>query len=258
MPKVNPILTGSVTAVCFLFSSGCSVAPSKTTKGATTGATVGAIGGAVVGNNTGSGNGIGGAAVGGLVGAAVGAVVGAVGEAKERNEQDRLAQERAYQQELAKRRASEAKFKAAIEEELAVAEGFRISEQELTQVQTRATDLESRLKKLQEERQAALNKKQQLETAQNRISAAEQEIERLEAELAELRGQSATDVAGSAAEPTMDHKVEQGENITSIAARYKVPAAKIRAANANVDLDNLKPGQTIRIPVSGVSASSAN
>jgi LysM repeat protein len=256
MAKVNPILTGSVTAVCFLFSSGCSVAPSKTAKGAGTGAVAGAVAGGVIGNNTGSGSGAGGAVVGGLVGAAIGTVVGAVGEAKERNEQDRLAQERAYQQELAKKRATDAKFKAAIEEELAVAEGFRISEQELTQVQTRASDLESRLKKLQEERQAALNKKTQLETAQNRISAAEQEIERLEAELAELKGQSAADVAS--VEAMLEHRVEQGENITSIAARYKIPAAKIRAANSNVDLDNLKPGQTIRVPVSGVSASTAN
>jgi LysM repeat protein len=251
LAKSIPFLTGSVTAACFLLATGCSVAPSKTTKGATTGAIAGAVGGAVIGNNTGSGNAASGAAIGGAAGAAVGAIVGAIGEAKERSEQDRLAQERAYQQELAKKRAQEAKFKAAIDEELAVAEGFRISEQELNQVTARANDLEARLKKLQEERQAALRKKQELDTAQNRIASAEAEIERLEAELAELRGQAAADTS------FVEHRVEQGENLATIADRYKVTAAQIRAANSELDLDKLQPGQTIRIPVSGVSTAAS-
>ena len=207
----------------------------------------------MIGNNTGSGNAPAGAAVGGAAGAVAGAIVGAIGDAKERNEQDRLAQERAYQQELAKRRAQEAKFRAAIDEELAVAEGYRITDQELTQESTKASELEAQLKQLQEERQSALNKKTQLDNAQNRIAAAQQEIERLSAELAELRGQNAAD----AVEPFVEHRVEQGENLSSIASRYKVPASKIRDANANVDLDNLTPGQTIKIPVSSVSASAA-
>jgi LysM repeat protein len=253
LAKAIPYLTGSVTAACLVLSTGCSgVAQNKTTKTATQGAIGGAIAGAVIGNNTGSGNAPAGAAVGGLAGAAVGAVVGAIGDAKERNEQDRLAQERAYQQELAKRRAQEAKFRAAIDEELAVAEGFRITDQELQQESSKANELEAQLKKLQEERQAALNKKTQLDTAQNRIAAAQQEIERLSAELAELRGQTAAD----ATEPFVEHKVEQGENINTISSRYKVPVAKIRDANAGIDVDNLTPGQTIKIPVASVSAAS--
>lgn len=253
LAKAIPFLTGSVTAACLLFSTGCSgVAQNKTTKTATKGAVAGAVAGAVIGNNTGSGNAPSGAVVGGALGAAAGAIVGAIGDAKERNEQDRLAQERAYQQELAKRRAADAKFRAAIDEELAVAEGYRITEQELNQETSRANELEAQLKMLQEERQAALDKKNQLDNATNRIAAAQQEIERLSAELAELRGQSAVE-----SEPFVEHRVEQGENINSIASRYKVPAAKIRDANANVDLDNLTPGQTIRIPVASVSASAA-
>jgi len=254
MAKAIQFLTGSVTAISLLLSTGCnSPTQSKTTKGATTGAMAGAVGGALIGNNTGSGNAAAGGAIGAVGGAAVGAIVGAIGEAKERNEQDRLAQERAYQQELAKRRASEARFRASIDEELAVAQGFRISDAELAQVNNQAADLEGRLKKLQEERQAALAKTQALDNAQNRIAAAQQEIERLEAELAELRGQSAADVA----EPFLQHQVAQGESLASIAERYKVTAAQIRAANSEVDFDNLIPGQMIRIPVSGVSAATA-
>lgn len=253
MAKAIPFLTGSVTAISLLLATGCnSPTQSKTTKGATTGAIAGALGGAVIGNNTGSGNAASGAAIGGAAGAAVGAIVGAIGEAKERNEQDRLAQERAYQQELAKRRAQEAKFRAAIDEELAVAQGFRISDAELAQVTAQAADLEARLKKLQEERQAALAKTQALDNAQNRILAAQQEIERLEAELAELRGQSS-----AAAEPFLQHRVAQGESLASIAARYKVSAAEIRDANTEIDFDNLTPGQMIRIPVAGVTSASA-
>jgi uncharacterized protein YcfJ len=120
--------------VLLLSFSGCSVAPSKPVKQGATGAVIGGIGGAVIGNNTGSGNSASGAAIGAVAGGVAGAVVGMVQESRERNEQDRLAQERAYQQELAKRRAQEAKFRAAIEEELAVAEGFRISQQEINQV----------------------------------------------------------------------------------------------------------------------------
>lgn len=188
MIKYLTLFPVGAAVVSLTFLSGCAVAPSRTTKGATTGAAVGAVGGAIIGNNTGSGNAAGGALAGGLAGAVVGGVVGAIQEGRERTEQDRLAQERAYQQELAKRRAAEAKFKAAVEEELAVAEGFRISEVEIAQVTDRAEDLEAQLKQLQEERQAALNRKTQLEEAEERINSAAQEIQRLEAELAELRG----------------------------------------------------------------------
>lgn len=231
--------------------TGCSSTASKPVKTAGTGAVAGAVAGAVIGNNTGSGNSAAGAAIGGAAGAVVGGVVGMVQEARERSEQDRLAQERAYQQELAKRRAQEAKFKAAIEEELAVAEGFRISDQELEQVEENAKELETRLKKLQEERQAAIARKRTLDTAQNRIAAAEAEIQRLEAELAELRGDAAI---ASPTGPFIEHLVESGEDLAAIATRYNVTPAQIREANDGINVDRLEPGQKLRIPVAGVSA----
>ena len=123
---MNRRLVSLVTALSVAGLTGCSsgVAPSKTATGAGTGAMIGGVGGAVVGNNSSMGTGTG-LAAGAAAGAIIGGIVGMVQDAKDRKEQDRLAQERAYQQERAKKLAEEAKLKASMEEELAVAEGFR-------------------------------------------------------------------------------------------------------------------------------------
>jgi hypothetical protein len=178
------------TAVAVLGLAGCSsgVAPSKTASGAGTGAAIGGIGGAVVGNNSSMGTGtglVGGAAAGALIGG----IVGMVQDAKDRKEQDRLAQERAYQQELAKRRAEEAKLKASMDEELAVAEGFRISDLELNDAKKKLESASDRLKRLRDERAAALAKKKELDDAHEKTLTTEAEIARLEEELARLKGE---------------------------------------------------------------------
>lgn len=170
--------------------SGCGggVAPSKTASGAGTGAVVGGLGGAVVGGNTSMGTTTG--AVGGAaLGALTGGIIGMVQDARDRKEQDRLAQERAYQQELAKRRAEEAKMRAAQDEELAIAQGFRISDLELNDQKAKLEDATNRLKKLQAERQAALQRKKELDEAIEKTSSTEAEIARLEEELARLKGE---------------------------------------------------------------------
>ncbi len=178
------------TAASLIFLSGCSsgVAPSKTASGAGTGALIGGAGGAIVGNNSSMGTGtglIGGAAAGALIGG----IVGMVQDAKDRREQDRLAQERAYQQELAKKRAEEAKLKAALEEELAIAEGFRISDMELADARKKLESASERLKKLRDERSAALAKKKDLDDAHEKTLSTEAEIAKLEEELARLKGE---------------------------------------------------------------------
>lgn len=183
---------GLVTAFGLLLGSGCSsgVAPSKTASGAGTGAVIGGVGGAVVGNNSSMGTGtglVGGAAAGALIGG----IVGMVQDAKDRREQDRLAQERAYQQEVAKKRAEEAKLKAAMDEELAIAEGFRISELELNDAKKKLESASDRLKKLRDERAAALAKKKELDDAHEKTLTTEAEIARLEEELARLKGDDA-------------------------------------------------------------------
>ncbi len=180
------------TALAVLAGSGCSsgVAPSKTASGAGTGAAVGGVAGAVVGNNSsmGSTTGIlGGAALGAITGG----IIGMVQEAKDRKEQDRLSQERAYQQELAKKRSEEAKRKAAEDEELAIAQGFRISDLELNEAQRKTEDTADRLKKLQNEKAAALARKKTLDELHEKQLSNEAEIARLEEELARLKGDDA-------------------------------------------------------------------
>lgn len=177
----------ALTALAVLIASGCTgVAPSKTATGAGTGAAVGGVAGAVVGNNSslGSGAGIlGGAALGAITGG----IIGMVQEAKDRKEQDRLSQERAYQQELAKKRSEEAKRKNAQDEELAIAQGFRISDLELNDAQKKTDDTADRLKKLQNEKAAALARKKTLDDLHEKQLSNEAEIARLEEELARLK-----------------------------------------------------------------------
>lgn len=135
---------GAAAAVAGLSGCNSGVAPSKTASGAGTGALIGGAGGAIAGNNSSMGTGtglVGGAAAGALIGG----IVGMVQDAKDRKEQDRLAQERAYQQEMAKRRAEEAKSKASMEEELAIAEGFRISDLELNDAKKKLESASDRL-----------------------------------------------------------------------------------------------------------------
>jgi hypothetical protein len=95
--------------------------------------------------------------------------------------------------EVAKRREAEGRFRAATGagEELAVAEGFTAAGRDNVNERDRAAELEDRLRRLQEERQASLNRKSAPESSQGRISAAAQEIAALEAELAALRREPA-------------------------------------------------------------------
>ena len=189
------------TALAVLGWSSCSsgVAPSKTASNAGTGAVIGGLGGAAVGNNSSMGTGAG-AAIGAGAGALIGGIVGMVQEHKDRIEQDRLAQERAYQQDLAKKRTEEARRKAEQDEELAIAQGFRISDLELNETQKKLDSASDKLKKLKEERSAALAKKKSLDDMKEKTLQTEAEIARLEEELARLKGeeQSPKDIAPAA------------------------------------------------------------
>ena len=165
------------------FQWGCAgPAASKTVKGVGAGAAVGAIGGALTGQDTG------GIAALGVAGAAVGATIGAIQEGRERKRQDTLAQQRAYNQSIAMQKRAIDKEKATLQEELDIAEGFRISNEELEEMTGRAETAEGRLKVLQAKRQAAIDRKNALEEAEEREQDALAEIDRLEKELAELEG----------------------------------------------------------------------
>ncbi len=185
------------TTVAVLGWSGCSsVAPSPAAKSAAVGTAIGAGTGAIVGNNSsmGSTTGIlGGAALGALAGG----IVGMVQEAKDRKEQDRLSQERAYQQERAKRLSEDAKAKAAQDEELAIAQGFRISDMELNEAQKKTDETTERLKKLRDERAAAIARKKSLDELHEKQLSNEAEAAKLEEELARLKGEDPSGKAGS-------------------------------------------------------------
>lgn len=181
-------ITGGL-VVALIFSSGCQTAPSKTAKGAGTGALTGAVVGAIAAPALGSGSSGQGLLAGAAAGAIIGGAIGLAQESKERREQDRLAQERAYQQELARKRSAEAQARSEVDEELAVAQGFQISDLELNEAQKKVDDATTRLNRLREERTAALTKKKALDEAQERLMATEAEVARLEEELARLRGE---------------------------------------------------------------------
>ena len=187
-------------AFAVFLATGCQVAPSKTVSGAGTGLGAGAVVGGLASGATG-GNTTQGLLAGAAAGAIIGGVIGLTQEIKERKEQDRLAQERAYQQELAKKRGEEAKAKAELDEELAIAQGFQISDLELNEARQKVDNAASRLAKLREERNTALSKKKSLDEAQEKLLSTEAEIARLEEELARLKGgapdKSTADNAGA-------------------------------------------------------------
>jgi len=75
-------------------------------------------------------------------------------------------------------------------EELAIAQGFQISDLELNEAKQKVDSASSRLAKLRDERNAALAKKKSLDEAQEKLLTTEAEIARLEEELARLKGTS--------------------------------------------------------------------
>jgi len=181
--KILKNTTAAALAMAFLtFQWGCAgPAASKTVKGAGTGAAIGAVGGLVTGQDAG------GIAAAGAAGALVGATVGAIQQNKENKRQDTLAQQRAYNQAIAMQKRAIDKEKAELQEELEIAEGFRISNAELS---GRAESAEERLKALQAIRQAAIDRKKALDEMEQREKDALAEIARLEKELAALEAES--------------------------------------------------------------------
>jgi uncharacterized protein YcfJ len=190
--KITQKSTLLVVMSALILGSGCSSTTSKSMSGAGTGAAVGAAVGGVAASASG-GNTTQGLLIGGAAGAVIGGLVGLSQEMKEKSAQDRLAQERAYQQELARRRAEEAKRKATMDEELAIAQGFQISDYELQQIQDEARKRDERLKELRAKRAEALGRKKALDDANEKILTSSAEIEYLERELAELSGEEITE-----------------------------------------------------------------
>lgn len=183
--------------VALLFQSGCAgPAASKTVKGATMGGAVGAVGGLIAGEDAG------GIATAGVAGAAIGTVIGAVAQGRENKRQDTLAQQRAYNQAIAMQKRAQEKEKAQLHEELEIAEGFRITEEELDEMTSRAETAEEQLAILQKRRDDAIERKRQLDELEEREKEALAEATRLEKELAELEGGTTTAYKKTTEEPS--------------------------------------------------------
>ncbi len=179
-----------------LFQAGCAgPAASKPVKGAAVGGLVGAGAAAISGEN---------AAVGALAGGTVGAIIGAVQQSRDNKRQDILAQQRAYSQALSMQKRAREKEKAALQEELEIAEGFRITQEELDEMTSRAETAEEALKVLQAKRDDAIKRKRDLDELEEREKEAIAEAIRLERELAELEGDEA-----SYEEPATEKTAEQ-------------------------------------------------
>lgn len=182
------VLIGTASALLGLTGCNQGIAPSRTASGAGTGAIVGGLGGAAVGSNSSMGTATG--ALGGLAaGALVGGIVGMVQDHRDRKEQDRLAQERAYQQEMAKKRAEESRLKVEMEEELSIAQGFRISQLEIDDAQRKYEAAAEKLKALETERSEALAKKKKLDELRENTLATEAKIAEQEELIARLKGE---------------------------------------------------------------------
>ena len=179
-----------------LFQAGCAgPAASKPVKGAAVGGLVGAGAAAITGEN---------AAVGALAGGTVGAIIGAVQQNRENKRQDTLAQQRAYNQAIAMQKRAREKEKAALQEGLEIAEGFRITQEELDEMTSRAETAEEELKALQAKRDNAIKRKRDLDELEEREKEAIAEASKLEQELAELEGGEI-----SYGEPTTEKTTDQ-------------------------------------------------
>ena len=87
-------------------------------------------------------------------------------------------------------RKVKAEAEAMRSKQLAIAEGMRITETEVTEAEIRARNAEKRLKELQSELESALSRSQAIGQAEERKLSAEEEIRRLERELEELRAKN--------------------------------------------------------------------
>ena len=74
-----------------------------------------------------------------------------------------------------------------MDEELAIAQGFRISDIELNDAKKKLETASERLKKLQDERSGALAKKKELDDAREKTLTTEAKIAQIEEELARLK-----------------------------------------------------------------------
>ncbi len=209
MQKLSPLINRKILIfsliVPILFFTGSSYGarndrngPSHGVQGATKGGLGGAVLGALIGAAAGDAGK--GAAIGAVSGLVLGGAVGHSRDVREREEdryQERLGQERAYQQEvivIGERESREAKQRV---ESLAIQEGYNITPIEVRAAQKRADEAERRLNELQAEVAEAKTRDNSLKEAIEREDEAEAKIRELEAQLKALKKANEDDAAES-------------------------------------------------------------
>ena len=209
MQKLSPLINRKILIfsliVPILFFTGSSYGarndrngPSHGVQGATKGGLGGAVLGALIGAAAGAAGK--GAAIGAVSGLVLGGAVGHSRDVREREEdryQERLGQERAYQQEvivIGERESREAKQRV---ESLAIQEGYNITPIEVRAAQKRADEAERRLNELQAEVAEAKTRDNSLKEAIEREDEAEAKIRELEAQLKALKKANEDDAAES-------------------------------------------------------------
>ncbi len=161
--------------------------PYPATKGGLGGAALGALIGAAAGD---AGKG---AAVGAVSGLVLGGALGHsrdVRENKEMRQQEQIAYERVYRQEVIGIREMDARESMRREEDLAIKEGLNVTRAEVEAAQKRADKVEKRLKELQAEIARAEARNKSLNEAEARQKEADEKIRELEAQLQALKKQN--------------------------------------------------------------------
>ena len=73
-------------------------------------------------------------------------------------------------------------------------------------------------------------------------------VEAAPVEAAPVVEEAVPEAAPVVQEATVDYTVQDGDDITGISIQYGVAAAKIRELNGLEDGEQVKPGQTIKLP----------
>jgi len=155
-----------------LVLTGCESAGPSTQQDAVVGGLGGAALGGIIGHQ--SGRGLEGAAIGGALGALAGGVYG--------NAQDqRRAEQIAYERQLAAERAESARAQAEADRARLMSYGYSVDSPEVLAARQRTEALEAQVAELKKEQDAAMQRAKEIEAYRAREAAAQQELQRLRA-----------------------------------------------------------------------------
>lgn len=168
---ITPVAATAALLVVSLFATGCESMGPSTQQGATVGGLGGAVLGGIIGNQ--SGRALEGAAIGGGLGVLAGGVYG--------NAQDqKRAEQYAYERQLAAERAESERARAEAERARLMSYGYSVDAPEVVSARQRAEALEAQVQQLRSQQAAALQRAREIEAYRAREAAAQQELQQLQ------------------------------------------------------------------------------